>query len=63
VYSFGVSIFEMITFCVPFDSFQEITAGKRKNIERKDISSSLIQLIYKMISLVLFFYLFFFFNI
>jgi predicted PurR-regulated permease PerM len=50
----------MITFCVPFDSFEEITTGKRKNIERKDISSSLIQLIYNMISLVLFLFLFLF---
>jgi hypothetical protein len=51
----------MITFCVPLDSFEEITTGKRKNIERKDISSSLIQLIYKMISLVFFFYFYFLF--
>jgi hypothetical protein len=39
----------MITFYVPFDNFEEITSGKRKNIKRTDISSSLIDLIYKMI--------------
>jgi hypothetical protein len=53
VFLFGVSIFEMITFSVPFN-FQKTTTEKRKNIERKDISSSLIDLIYKMISLVFF---------
>jgi hypothetical protein len=54
VFSFGVCIYEMLTFSVPFSSIKEISEGKYKLIERNDIPLSLKELVYKMISLVFF---------
>jgi hypothetical protein len=54
VFSFGVCVYEMLTFSVPFSSVKEISEGKNKEIEIIDIPLSLKELVYKMISLVLF---------
>jgi hypothetical protein len=53
VFSFGVCVFEMLTFSLPFSSIKEISAGKYKLIKRNDIPFSLKELMYKMISHVL----------
>jgi hypothetical protein len=49
----------MIIFSIPFTSVEEILTGKIKDNDRKNISSSLMQLIYKMFSLVFFIFIIF----
>jgi serine/threonine protein kinase len=53
IYSLGVVIFEMLTFCNKLFTYTENSSlGKHKCIERKDICSSLKKIVYEMISLV-----------